>query len=438
MRTKQSRKGNRWIPVKNNCFSSQNRYNNVCVINRFAFYSRGKLPHHFIMGDVIMYQYRIASFCLALTIFLSLLTGCGTSQPLVPSNDDSNLDSSWVDLTPRETPPLESAPSVTTPSLDLPGDNVVRNENDVTADYIDSFVGTWDNADKSRVYVFQKNENLIVTSEGMDDTYTYWFETVGTQTQLKIYQNGAAAEISYTFTKDSTNLTLYSTETGSIAESLTKRIELPSPSPKATVKPTATAAPTTAPTVVPTAAPSAIPSTVPTEAPAPTVPPTEAPQIEVPPIPTPIVTIELNSTEWKAMPAVCCALEAMLTGATFSPSDSSSFWGIMVRYLAPSVLDSDGTFTISESRIRSAAKEVFASFTDGSSIPACPAGTDLVTMETGADGTVSYIAKWGADADILPEISGRSEAGNILLTSSGTTYEVVLSDSGAIVSMNIV
>ena len=232
---------------------------------------------------------------------------------------------------------------------------------DVTAEYKDAFIGTWDGDTTGWVYEFKANENLVVTASSGETNYTYWFEDTGSQVRLCIFENGAEEAQYYSFTKKGDNITLYDVTTGSAVDLLVRRVTTPAPSP--TVKPTATAAPAPSPTPAP---PSPTPTLPPTPSPSP--PPTPAP-------PSPTPTPELPEAVKQVMPKVECVLDVMLSGGSFSQS-GDSFWNLMARYASQSGYNKeDGYVVLTPEEMLESAKEVYAGLEE---LQECPEDSNIV------------------------------------------------------------
>lgn len=368
--------------------------------------------------------YRLAALTTAGVLCFGLLAGCGTSH--MSESELESVDSSWQQLsTPTSTP----TPKAETVMPELEQKDKQDGGTDVTKDYKNSFVGTWDDADGFDIYEFKSNENLVITTGKEVANYTYWLEDNGKQVLLYIFENGQEEAETYSFTLSGSNLTLYDTVSGNAVKQLVKRVNIAAPT--ATPKPTAAPA-TQAP--VPTAAPTQAPSPSPSVAPSPSHSPT--PSMEPSPSPSPTPDPELPETLKKALPAVECALDVVMDGTDFDGADGNSFWNVMARYLSrTNGSGEDGTFTVTKDQVLTAAKSVFSGLTE---LPDVPENSGVVTLVPSEEegGEDQYQLLWGAtgghDLEVL-DYDGISEME--VQVDGSKTYQITLDDSGAIVSV---
>ena len=369
--------------------------------------------------------YRLAALTTAGVLCFGLLAGCGTSH--MSESELESVDSSWQQLSTPTSTPTPKAETVM-PELEQK-DKLQDGGTDVTKDYKNSFVGTWDDADGFDIYEFKSNENLVITTGKEVANYTYWLEDNGKQVLLYIFENGQEEAETYSFTLSGGNLTLYDTVSGNAVKQLVKRVNIAAPT--ATPKPTA--APATqapAPTAAPTQAPSPSPSTAPSPSPSPT------PSMEPSPSPSPTPDPELPETVKKALPAVECALDVVMDGTGFDGTDGNSFWNVMARYLSrTNGSGEDGTFTVTGDQVLTAAKSVFSGLTE---LPDVPENSGVVTLVPSEEegGEDQYQLLWGAtgghDLEVL-DYDGVSEME--VQVDGSKTYQITLDDSGAIVSV---
>ncbi len=368
--------------------------------------------------------YRLAALTTAGVLCFGLLAGCGTSH--MSESELESVDSSWQQLsTPTSTP----TPKAETVMPELEQKDKQDGGTDVTKDYKNSFVGTWDDADGFDIYEFKSNENLVITTGKEVANYTYWLEDNGKQVLLYIFENGQEEAETYSFTLSGSNLTLYDTVSGNAVKQLVKRVNIAAPT--ATPKPTAAPA-TQAP--APTAAPTQAPSPSPTQAPSPSPSPT--PSMEPSPSPSPTPDPELPETVKKALPAVECALDVVMDGTGFDGADGKAFWNVMARYLSrTNGSGEDGTFTVTKDQVLTAAKSVFSGLTE---LPDVPENSGVVTLVPSEEegGEDQYQLLWGAtgghDLEVL-DYDGVSEME--VQVDGSKTYQITLDDSGAIVSV---
>lgn len=368
--------------------------------------------------------YRLAALTTAGVLCFGLLAGCGTSH--MSESELESVDSSWQQLsTPTSTP----TPKAETVMPELEQKDKQDGGTDVTKDYKNSFVGTWDDADGFDIYEFKSNENLVITTGKEVANYTYWLEDNGKQVLLYIFENGQEEAETYSFTLSGSNLTLYDTVSGNAVKQLVKRVNIAAPT--ATPKPTAAPA-TQAP--VPTATPTQAPSPSPSVAPSPSHSPT--PSMEPSPSPSPTPDPELPETLKKALPAVECALDVVMDGTGFDGADGKAFWNVMARYLSrTNGSGEDGTFTVTKDQVLTAAKSVFSGLTE---LPDVPENSGVVTLvPSEEDGSEDqYQLLWGAtgghDLEVL-DYDGVSEME--VQVDGSKTYQITLDDSGAIVSV---
>lgn len=365
-----------------------------------------------------MKSYRLAALTTAGVLCFGLLAGCGTSHLSESESELESVDSSWQQLsTPTPTPKTDTV----MPELDQ--NKTADGGKDVTDDYKNSIVGTWDDAEGFDIYEFKSNENLVITTGKAVTNYTYWFEDNGKQVLLYIFENGQEEATTYSFTLSGSNLTLYDTVSGNAVEQLVKRVNISAPTATATQKPSAapaTQAPTAAPTPTPTPSPSPTPSAEPS--PSPSLSPTPEP--------------ELPETVKKALPAVECALDVVLDGTAFDGSDAKSFWNVMARYLSrTNDSGDDGTFTVTKEQVLTAAKTVFSEIKE---LPELPENAGVVTLVPSEEegGEDQYRLLWGATGGHDLEVLNYD--GNSVMevqVDGDKTYEITLDDSGAIVSV---
>ncbi len=368
--------------------------------------------------------YRLAALTTAGVLCFGLLAGCGTSH--MSESELESVDSSWQQLsTPTSTP----TPKAETVMPELEQKDKQDGGTDVTKDYKNSFVGTWDDADGFDIYEFKSNENLVITTGKEIANYTYWLEDNGKQVLLYIFENGQEEAETYSFTLSGSNLTLYDTVSGNAVKQLVKRVNIAAPT--ATPKPTAAPA-TQAP--VPTATPTQAPSPSPSVAPSPSHSPT--PSMEPSPSPSPTPDPELPETLKKALPAVECALDVVMDGTGFDGADGKAFWNVMARYLSrTNGSGEDGTFTVTKDQVLTAAKSVFSGLTE---LPDVPENSGVVTLVPSEEegGEDQYQLLWGAtgghDLEVL-DYDGVSEME--VQVDGSKTYQITLDDSGAIVSV---
>lgn len=313
----------------------------------------------------------------ALLLALTLLAGCGTSR-LSSVEESIPQEGSWQDLTlPGLSPSPKPSASTVMPKLELDTDEGTGT--DVTKDYKDAFIGTWDGEPSGLTYEFRGNENLLISSGGSEKTYTYWFLDTGNQVRLCIYENGADAEVRYSFTKKGDNITLYDVSTGDEVELLVRR---PSPTPTpskapAVITSAAPASPapvTTAPS--PSPSPSAEPSPSPSAVPSPSPSTEPSPSPSVAPSPSPSPEIQVPAAVQAALPKVECVLDVVVVGGSFGTSDTDSFWSIMARYASQgSYPREEGYAVLTPEEMLSCAGQVYAGLT---SLPECPEGSKVV------------------------------------------------------------
>ena len=159
--------------------------------------------------------YRLAALTTAGVLCFGLLAGCGTSH--MSESELESVDSSWQQLsTPTSTP----TPKAETVMPELEQKDKQDGGTDVTKDYKNSFVGTWDDADGFDIYEFKSNENLVITTGKEIANYTYWLEDNGKQVLLYIFENGQEEAETYSFTLSGSNLTLYDTVSGNAVKQL--------------------------------------------------------------------------------------------------------------------------------------------------------------------------------------------------------------------------
>ena len=360
---------------------------------------------------------------------VGLLAGCGTSHMSESESLPESVDSGWEQLnTATPTPKTDTV----MPELDQKDKNL-NGGTDVTEDYKNSFVGTWDEADGFDIYEFKSNENLVITTGKEVTTYTYWFEDNGKQVLLYIYANGDEEATTYSFTLSGSNLTLYDTVTGNAVKQLIKRVSISAPTATATPTktPTATKAPT--PTAAPTQAPT--PSTAPSAEPSPSPEPSPSAEPSPSPEPSPGPTPELPEKVKNALPVVECALDVVMDGTKFDATNGKSFWNVMARYLSRSnSSDDDGTFTVTKDQVLNAAKSVFSGITE---LPDVPENSSVVTLvpseEEGSED--QYQLLWGATGGHDLEVTAYEDGVMTVLVDGDKTYQVTLDDSGAIVSV---
>lgn len=368
--------------------------------------------------------YRLAALTTAGVLCFGLLAGCGTSH--MSESELESVDSSWQQLSTPMSTPTQKAETV---MPELEQKDKQDGGTDVTKDYKNSFVGTWDDADGFDIYEFKSNENLVITTGKEVANYTYWLEDNGKQVLLYIFENGQEEAETYSFTLSGSNLTLYDTVSGNAVKQLVKRVNIAAPT--ATPKPTAAPA-TQAP--APTASPTQVPSPSPSVAPSPSHSPT--PSMEPSPSPSPAPDPELPETLKKALPAVECALDVVMDGTDFDGADGKAFWNVMARYLSrTNGSGEDGTFTVTKDQVLTAAKSVFSGLTE---LPDVPENSGVVTLVPSEEegGEDQYQLLWGAtgghDLEVL-DYDGVSEME--VQVDGSKTYQITLDDSGAIVSV---
>lgn len=374
---------------------------------------------------------RLAALTTAGVLCVGLLAGCGTSHMSESESLPESVDSGWEQLnTATPTPKTDTV----MPELDQKDKNL-NGGTDVTDDYKNSFVGTWDESDGFDIYEFKSNENLVITTGKEVTTYTYWFEDNGKQVLLYIYANGDEEATTYSFTLSGSNLTLYDTVTGNAVKQLIKRVSISAPTatpaPASTKAPSATKAPT--PTAAPTQAPT--PSTAPSAEPSPSPEPSPSAEPSPSPEPSPGPTPELPEKVKNALPVVECALDVVMDGTKFDATNGKSFWNVMARYLSRSnSSDDDGTFTVTKDQVLNAAKSVFSGITE---LPDVPENSSVVTLvpseEEGSED--QYQLLWGATGGHDLEVTAYEDGVMTVLVDGDKTYQVTLDDSGAIVSV---
>ena len=369
---------------------------------------------------------RLAALTTAGVLCFGLLAGCGTSH--MSDSEIESVDSSWQLSTPSPTPKTETV----MPELEQK-DKTQNGGTDVTNDYKNSFVGTWDEADGFDVYEFKSNENLVITTGKEVVNYTYWIEDNGKQVLLYIFKNGQDEAETYSFTLSGSNLTLYDTVSGSAVKQLVKRVSIAAPTATATPKPTAapaTKAPAATATPIPTQAPSPTPSQAPSPSPSPTPTAEPSPSLSAEPEP------ELPETVKKALPAVECALDVVMDGTSFDGAEGKSFWSVMARYLSrTNGSGDDGTFTVTRDQVLTAAKSVFAGITE---LPDVPEDSGVVTLVPSEEegGEDQYQLLWGATGGHDLEVLDYDGVSVMEVQVDGSkTYQITLDDSGAIVSV---
>lgn len=368
---------------------------------------------------------RLAALTTAGVLCFGLLAGCGTSH--MSESELESVDSSWQQLSTPTSAPTPKAETVM-PELEQE-EKLQDGGTDVTKDYKNSFVGTWDDADGFDIYEFKSNENLVITTGKEVANYTYWLEDNGKQVLLYIFENGQEEAETYSFTLSGSNLTLYDTVSGNAVKQLVKRVNIAAPTATATPKPTAAPA-TQAPAPTPTQAPSPSPTQAPSPSPSPT------PSTEPSPSPSPTPDPELPETVKKALPAVECALDVVMDGTSFDGAEGESFWNVMARYLSrTNGSGEDGTFTVTGDQVLTAAKSVFSGITE---LPDLPENSGIVTLVPSEEegGENQYQLLWGAtgghDLEVL-DYDGVSEME--VQVDGSKTYQITLDDSGAIVSV---
>ncbi len=370
--------------------------------------------------------YRLAALTTAGILCFGLLAGCGTSHMSESELDLESVDSSWQQLS-TPTP----SPKTDTVMPELEQSKTADGGKDVTDDYKNSFVGTWDDAEGLDIYEFKSNENLVITTGNADANYTYWFEDNGKQVLLYIYENGQEEATAYSFTLSGSNLTLYDTVSGNAVEQLVKRATIAAPTATATPMPLpapATQVPTATPTPTPAPTPTPTPVSTPSSSPIPSAAPS--------PSPTPTPEPELPEMVKKALPAVECALDVVMDGTAFDRSDAKSFWNVMARYLSRTNDSSDdGTFTVTREQVLTAAKSVFSGLTE---LPDLPENSGIVTLvpseEEGSED--QYQLLWGATGGHDLEVLNYDGNSVVEVQVDGDkTYEITMDDSGAIVAV---
>lgn len=389
-----------------------------------------------IRKRVIMNRKRIAASGAALLLCLSLFAGCGTSHrsQLESSEEEpESFASEYSAVIPSDNQ------AVVMPELERPEQLV--GEREVTDLYKSSFLGLWDTDDGAKIFEFKSNENLVVwKADGSAwENFTYWFQEDDGQPRLYVFRNGDTEATAYSFTCGPDSISLFSPDSGDVQYRLNRRTDAvpgqgtnESEEPQATPAPAATQTPAATPTATPTVQPSepaasAEPSTEPSSEPSPSPEPSTEPSPSASPEP------ELSETVKKAMPAIECVMDVVLSGHGFDPQNEDSYWGVMVRYLSRTnrADEADGCFTVSREDLENASREVFADFNE---VPQCPADSPLVTEEPTETDAVSYRILWGEPADC--EMTVLSCEGNTLRVSvGGAVYQIVVNGSGAIVSV---
>lgn len=376
-----------------------------------------------------MKHLRLAAGITAGVLCFGLLAGCGTSHMSESESLPESVDSGWEQLnTATPTPKTDTV----MPELDQKDKNL-DGGTDVTDDYKNSFVGTWDDADGFDIYEFKSNENLVITTGKEVTTYTYWIEDNGKQVLLYIFANGDEEATTYSFTLSGSNLTLYDTVTGNAVKQLIKRVSISAPTATAAPTKTPTATKTPAPTTAPTQAPS--PSAAPSTAPAPSPEPSPSEEPSPGPEPSPSPTPELPDAVKKALPAVECALDVVMDGTKFDATNGKSFWNVMARYLSRSnSSDDDGTFTVTKDQVLDAAKSVFSDITELPDVPENSSVVTLVPSEEEGDED-QYQLLWGATGGHDLELTAYEDGVMTVLVDGDKTYQVTLDDNDAIVSV---
>lgn len=376
-----------------------------------------------------MKHLRLAAGITAGVLCFGLLAGCGTSHMSESESLPESVDSGWEQLnTATPTPKTDTV----MPELDQKDKNL-DGGTDVTDDYKNSFVGTWDEADGFDIYEFKSNENLVITTGKEVTTYTYWIEDNGKQVLLYIFANGDEEATTYSFTLSGSNLTLYDTVTGNAVKQLIKRVSISAPTATAAPTKTPTATKTPAPTTAPTQAPS--PSAAPSTAPAPSPEPSPSEEPSPGPEPSPSPTPELPDAVKKALPAVECALDVVMDGTKFDATNGKSFWNVMARYLSRSnSSDDDGTFTVTKDQVLDAAKSVFSDITELPDVPENSSVVTLVPSEEEGDED-QYQLLWGATGGHDLELTAYEDGVMTVLVDGDKTYQVTLDDNDAIVSV---
>lgn len=131
------------------------------------------------------------------------------------------------------------------------------------------------------------------------------------------------------------------------------------------------------------------------------------------------------------MPAIECVIDYMADGGSFDASSGTSVWSILTRYLSQrNQSQDDGTFTLSEYQVLSAAQQIFS---DLIQLPEIPEGMSMVERVEEQD--VMYQFQAGDSGD--HEITVSSCEGNTvqLIVDGGAGYEVTVNENGAIVSI---
>lgn len=379
---------------------------------------------------------RIAAGSAALLLCIGLFAGCGTSQRSQLESSEEKPGS----FAPEYSPVIPTDnQTVVMPELERPEQLV--GDREVTELYKSSFLGLWDTDDGSRIFEFKKNENLVLwKGDGASwENYTYWFQEDDGQPRLYVFRNGDTEATVFSFTCGPDSISLFSPESGDVQYRLTRRTAaVPGQGVDESEKAPESQAP--APTQTPAATPTAVPSVQPSE-PAvspepsaePSSEPSQSPEPSAVPSPSASPEPELSETVKKAMPAIECAMDVVLSGYGFDPKNEDSYWGVMARYLSRTnrADESDGCFTVSREELESASREVFADFSE---VPQCPADSPVVTEEPSEADSVSYRILWGAPADC--EMTVLSCEGNTLRVSvGGAVYQIEVNDSGAIVSV---
>ncbi len=379
--------------------------------------------------------YRLAALTTAGVLCIGLLAGCGTSH--MSESELESVDSSWQQLTsPTPTPKAETV----MPELEQK-EGLQDGGTDVTKEYKNSFVGTWDDADGSDIYEFKSNENLVITTGKGNANYTYWLEDNGKQVLLYIFENGQDEAYTYSFTLSGGNLTLYDSTTGNAVKQLVKRVSIAAPTAAATATPKPTQTPvvqTSAPTTAPTQTPAhtAVPSQAPSPSPSSSPSPSPTPSLEPSPSPSPTPEPELPETVKKSLPAVECALDVVMDGTSFDGAEGESFWNVMARYLSrTNGSGEDGTFTVTKDQVLTAAKSVFSGITE---LPDVPENSGVVTLVPSEEegGEDQYQLLWGATGGHDLEVLDYDGVSVMEVQVDGSkTYQITLDDSGAIVSV---
>lgn len=373
---------------------------------------------------------------LALLLGLTLLAGCGSSQPVSSLEESSFGSEEWADLmTPTPSQDPSPIPDKGTPPPEEDNEDDLGTE--VTDEYKSLFLGSWDNDAGTMVYEFKANENLTITSSGgTSTTFTYWFMEVAEQVRLNIFENGAEDAIEYSFTIAGTNITLYDILSGNAVEVLHRRPETsPEPSVVPTVEPSATPTPT--PVSTPTPAPSQAPESTPVPSEVPETVPEVSPQVTEDPLDRPpvvddgTVDVELPNVAMEAMAAIECVMDVMGSGESFDLSAPDFFWKVMARYI--SRMEGEGlsegdTMTVSAETVEGYAREVFADYT---TLPDLPSDTSLVNLTDG-----SYQIRFGEGGSMLDIQGYNEEKGALIAGYNGTVYDISINSSSAILSVS--